>query len=35
MMALEYDWDAAAQRALENGRPDWAQAMATGAVFRA
>lgn len=32
MIALEYDWDAAAQKALENGRPDWAHAMMTGTV---
>lgn len=32
LLALDYDWDAAARRAAENGRPDWAVAMATGAV---
>jgi hypothetical protein len=32
LIALEYDWDVAARRAEENGRPDWAAALATGAV---
>jgi predicted phosphodiesterase len=32
LFALEYDWTSAARRAAENGRPDWAEAMATGAV---
>lgn len=32
MIALEYDWDAAARRALENGRDDWARAYATGSI---
>jgi predicted phosphodiesterase len=32
LLALDYDWDAAARRAVENGRPDWAVAMATGAA---
>jgi predicted phosphodiesterase len=32
LFALEYDWTAAAQRAAENDRPDWAQAMVAGAV---
>ena len=32
MLALEYDWHSALQKALENGRPDWAQAMVTGTV---
>jgi predicted phosphodiesterase len=32
LLALEYDWSSAARRAADNGRPDWAEAMATGAV---
>jgi putative phosphoesterase len=32
LFALEYDWTSAARRAAENGRPDWAEAMLTGAV---
>jgi predicted phosphodiesterase len=32
MLALEYDWEAAAARALANGRPEWAQALSTGRV---
>ena len=32
LLALDYDWDAAARRASENGRPDWAAALATGAA---
>ena len=32
LIALEYDWDWAAKRALENRRPDWAAALATGKV---
>lgn len=32
MVALEYDWRSASQKALANGRSDWAQAMATGTV---
>jgi putative phosphoesterase len=32
LLALEYDWISAARRAAENGRPDWAEALATGAV---
>lgn len=28
--ALVYDWDSAARLAADNGRPDWAQALATG-----
>lgn len=32
MLALEYDWDAAAARAMELGWPRWAQALATGSV---
>jgi predicted phosphodiesterase len=32
LIALEYDWDAASARALENQRPDWAAALATGKV---
>ena len=30
MMAVEYDWDAAAILAEQQGRPDWAQALRTG-----
>lgn len=30
--ALEYDWDQAAVRARDNGFPNWAEALATGAV---
>lgn len=33
MIALTYDWDSAARRALDNGRPDWARAYATGSVL--
>ena len=32
LLALEYDWAAASQRAAANGRPDWAQGMTAGAV---
>jgi predicted phosphodiesterase len=32
LLALEYDWTAAAARALENGRPEWAAALSAGAV---
>jgi putative phosphoesterase len=32
LLALEYDWTSAARRTAENGRPDWAEAMAAGAV---
>jgi putative phosphoesterase len=32
LIALEYDWDLAAARALQNQRPDWAAALATGKV---
>jgi predicted phosphodiesterase len=32
LLAIEYDWDAAAARALANGFPAWAEALATGAV---
>ena len=32
LRALEYDWNAAARRAADNGRLDWAEAMTTGAV---
>jgi predicted phosphodiesterase len=32
LLALEYDWSSAARRAFDNGRPDWAKAMTTGAV---
>jgi predicted phosphodiesterase len=30
LIAVEYDWNAASTRALENGRPEWAQGLATG-----
>jgi len=30
LIAVEYDWIAASARALENGRPEWAQGLATG-----
>jgi len=30
MIAVEYDWNAASSRAVENGRPEWAQGLATG-----
>ena len=29
-VALQYDWGAASKRAGENGRPEWARALATG-----
>jgi len=29
-IALEYDWEAAAQLADQRGRPDWAVALRTG-----
>jgi predicted phosphodiesterase len=32
LVAIEYDWDRASARASENGRPDWARAVATGYV---
>jgi predicted phosphodiesterase len=32
MIALSYDWDRAARCALENGRPEWARAYATGST---
>lgn len=32
LLALDYDWDAAARRATLNGRDDWASAMSGGAV---
>jgi hypothetical protein len=32
MMAVEYDWDAAAILAEQQGRSDWAQALRTGRV---
>jgi predicted phosphodiesterase len=32
LFALEYDWASASRRAMENGRPEWAMALATGAV---
>jgi hypothetical protein len=32
LIALNYDWDWAAKRALENRRPEWAAALKTGKV---
>jgi hypothetical protein len=32
LLALEYDWVAASRRAVENGRPDWAEGMTAGAI---
>lgn len=32
LLTVGYDWDAEAERALRNGRPDWARALATGYV---
>lgn len=32
LLVLEYDWTAASARALENGRPEWAEALSCGAV---
>ncbi|MGJ7903154.1 metallophosphoesterase family protein [Lysobacter sp. 1R34A] len=32
LLAVDYDWEAEAERALRNGRPDWARALATGYV---
>ena len=32
LIAIEYDWTSASRRATENGRPEWAQALATGYV---
>ncbi len=32
LIAVEYDWTSASKRATENGRPEWAQALATGYV---
>ncbi|MGO1068371.1 metallophosphoesterase family protein [Lysobacter sp. CA199] len=31
-VAVDYDWNAAAELALRNGRPDWARALATGRI---
>ena len=33
LIALAYDWDRAAERALQHGRPEWARAYATGSVL--
>jgi diadenosine tetraphosphatase ApaH/serine/threonine PP2A family protein phosphatase len=33
LLALTYDWDRAAARAMENGFPHWASAYASGAVI--
>ena len=32
LIAVEYDWGMASRRAVENGRQEWAQALATGFV---
>ena len=32
VIAVEYDWIAASARAFENGRPEWAQGLATGFI---
>lgn len=32
MLAIAYDWGRTAERARENGRPDWAEAIATGTM---
>jgi predicted phosphodiesterase len=32
LVAVNYDWQAAASRAAENGRPDWARALSTGFI---
>jgi predicted phosphodiesterase len=32
LLALEYDWASASARAVDNGRPDWAQALSLGIV---
>jgi len=32
LITLEYDWTSASRRAAQNGRPDWAEALAVGAV---
>ena len=32
LVAVAYDWDRASACAAENGRPDWARALATGYV---
>ena len=31
-IAVDYDWDAASRRAADNGREEWARALATGFV---
>lgn len=33
LIALAYDWDRAARRALDNDRPEWARVYATGSVL--
>jgi diadenosine tetraphosphatase ApaH/serine/threonine PP2A family protein phosphatase len=35
LVALAYDWDRAARRALDNGRPEWARMYATGSILTA
>jgi hypothetical protein len=30
LLAIAYDWEAAVRRAAQNGREDWARALATG-----
>lgn len=32
LIAVEYDWEMASRRAAENGRDEWARALATGFV---
>lgn len=32
LIAIDYDWDRASARAADNGRPEWARALATGYV---
>lgn len=35
LMAIPYDWSAASRRAAENGRDEWARALATGFLAEA
>jgi len=35
VIAVEYDWEAAAREAAVANRPDWAHALATGYALRA
>jgi hypothetical protein len=34
LRVIDYDWDAAARVARENGRVDWAHALVTGCALR-